>query len=74
MGGCSQVELSESCLNQDRMNQHVMCTLCKCLLVWLMEVKPDHDCPLFFQGLDVGKPPLIRAAKSTCSPASSSGA
>lgn len=48
-------EISEPCLNQDGMNQHIMCTLCKCLLLCLMEVKPVRDCPLLFQGLALGK-------------------
>lgn len=60
-------ELSEPCLNRDRMNQHIMCTLCKCLLVWLMEVKPVHDCPLLFQGLTLREGLLIRVLESTSS-------
>lgn len=48
-------EISEPCLNQDGMNQHIMCTLCKCLLLCLMEVKPVRDCPLLFQGLALGR-------------------
>lgn len=48
-------EISEPCLNQDGMNQHIMCTLCKCLLLFLMEVKPVRDCPLLFRGLALGR-------------------
>lgn len=50
-----RVGLGEPVWNQDGMNQHIMCTLCKCLLLWLMEVRPVHDCPLLFQGLSLGR-------------------